>query len=418
MGAIRAGAVLLLGVAALNLGNYVFHLLAARRLGPARYGDLATLVALASLIALPLGGVQVWLARYVAGYQAVGDNEAVHWFVRRAAAYSAAFAAAITIVLLTAAWPIQQLLGISSIAAVVFTALTALPAVLAPVGFGLAQGLQRFSLISAMYAIGSILRVGLTLLAFAVGLKVGGAMLATLVSMMLSLAIPLWLLRHWLAPAPASGRRVTRNEAAASLVPVSLGLLAITALTSIDVIVAKGVLGEHEAGLYGSASLIGRVILYLPSAIITVLLPRVAARAADRRESHDLLAKSILVTIGFCAVATSMYAAAPDLIVRLAFGSKFEDAAPLIWLFGLAMSLFAVLNVLLVYHLGREHSRVAWLFCGGAVGQLAAFLVFHDSARQLVYVDIGVAAALLVAHEVATRGLLVRTLIPPGRAAG
>ena len=57
---------MLIGVLALNLGNYVFHLIAARSLGTALYGDLATLIAISGLIALPLGGVQVWVARYVA----------------------------------------------------------------------------------------------------------------------------------------------------------------------------------------------------------------------------------------------------------------------------------------------------------------------------------------------------------------
>ena len=64
MRGVHAGAVVLLGVLALNVGNYLFHLIAARELGPARYGDLATLVAIAGLIALWLTSLAVprWLA--------------------------------------------------------------------------------------------------------------------------------------------------------------------------------------------------------------------------------------------------------------------------------------------------------------------------------------------------------------------
>ena len=36
MRGVHAGAIVLVGVLALNLGNYVFHLIAARSLGPAR----------------------------------------------------------------------------------------------------------------------------------------------------------------------------------------------------------------------------------------------------------------------------------------------------------------------------------------------------------------------------------------------
>jgi O-antigen/teichoic acid export membrane protein len=175
-------------------------------------------------------------------------------------------------------------------------------------------------------------------------------------------------------------------------------LLAITALTSDDVVVAKAALSEHAAGIYGSASLIGRIVLYLPAAVITVLLPRVAARTADRRGSGDLLAKSAAVTAVFCTVLTAIYAVAGPTIVRLAFGSSYADAAPLLWRFGIAMTLYAILNVLLVYHLGRGEHNLAWLLGAGAVLQLAVFVAIHGSARQLVTIDIALAAGLLLAY--------------------
>jgi O-antigen/teichoic acid export membrane protein len=411
MSGVHAGAIVLVGVLALNLGNYVFHLIAARSLGPARYGDLATLIAISGLIALPLGGVQIWVARYVARYTAVGDDAAAHWFVRRALTYTAFGGAVATVALLALSWPLKEALGIASIAAVALTALTAFPAATAPITWGLAQGLQRFRLIAVTYTASAIVRVALIVLAFAAGLRVGGAMLATLASMLVALGVPLWVLRDWAKPAPTSGRRVTRREAARSLTPVLLGLLAITALTSVDVVVAKAALTEHEAGIYGSASLVGRVILYLPAAIITVLLPRVAARAADRVETIDLLRRSVLVTLAFCSLSTLVYAAQGSGIVHVAFGSEYADAAGLLWLFGIAMSGYAVLNVLLIYHLGLEDNAFAWLLVWGAAVQIAAFLLFHDSPREIVAVSIAVAAALLAAHEVLTRGLLIRAIV-------
>lgn len=411
MRGLHAGAVVLVGVLALNIGNYVFHLMAARSLGPELYGDLATLIAITGLIALPLGGVQVWVARYVAHYTAIGDEAGAHWFVRRALLYTAVGGFALTLTLLAVSWPLKEVLGVASIAAVALTALTAFPAATSPITWGLAQGLQRFTLIAVTYASGAVARVGLVLLAFGLGLKVGGAMMATLASMLVALAVPLWVLRDWLRAGAPSGRRVTRIEAVRSLTPVLLGLLAIAALTSVDVVVAKLTLTGHEAGIYGSASLVGRVILYLPAAIITVLLPRVAARAADSVKTTDILRRSVVVTLVFCGVSTLVYGLASSLIVRIAFGSDYADAADLLWLFGVAMTGYALLNVLLVYHLGHEESAFAWLLVSGAVVQIGLFLLFHGSPRQLVVVDIAVAAALIVGHEVLTRGLLVRALL-------
>lgn len=411
MRGVHAGAIVLIGVLALNVGNYAFHLISARSLGPERYGDLATLTAISGLIALPLGGVQVWVARYVAQYTAAGDEAAAHWFVRRAMVYTAFGGTGATLILLAVAWPLKEVLGIASIAAVALTALTTFPAATAQITWGLAQGLQRFTLIAVTYTASAVARVLLTVLAFAVGLRVGGAMLATLASMLIALGLPMWVFRTWLRPAAQSARRVTRQDAARSLAPVILGLLALTALTSVDVVVAKTALTEHEAGIYGSASLVGRVILYLPAAIITVLLPRVASRAADRVGTTDILRRSAIVTLAFCALSTLVYAAAGSEIVRIAFGTDYADSAGLLWLFGIAMTGYALLNVLLIYHLGHNRKAFAWLLVAGALAQIGLFLTLHESPRQLVVIDILVAAALLVSHELLTRGLLTRALV-------
>ncbi len=411
MPGVQAGAIVLIGVLSLNLGNYVFHTIAARSLGTALYGDLATLIAISGLIALPLGGVQLWVARYVAHYTTVGDDDAVHWFVRRTMTYAAVIGAIASVALLAVSWWLRDALGIASIAAVAITALTALAATTSSVMWGLAQGVQRFALIAFTYASTAIARVVLTVIAFGAGLKVGGAMLATLGAMIVALAIPMWVLRRWLRPAAASGRRVTRLEAGRSLTPVLVGLLAMASLTSLDVVVAKVALTADEAGIYGAASLVGRVILYLPAAIITVLLPRVAARAADSAETTGILRRSVIVTLGFCSLSTLVYAGAGTQVVEIAFGSAYADAAGLLWLFGIAMTGYALLNVLLVYDLGHDRSVVAWLLASGAAAQVAAFLLLHDSMEQIVVVDIGVAVALLAAHEVITGGRLIAAIV-------
>lgn len=412
VGGVRAGAIVLSGVIALNAGNYLFHLIAARRLGPARYGDLATLITLSSLISLPLGGVQIWVARYVAQREAAEDADAIRWFVRRLSLSLGLLGAACSLLFIGLSWPIQQALGIASLSAVVLTALTVFPALVTPLPWGVAQGLQRFGLVALAYASGPVARLLLVGIAFEVGMQVEGAMLATLASMLVALTIPIVALRGWWRPSSSAELHLDRTPIVRSLVPVMIGLLAMTALTSDDVVVAKAALTSHEAGIYGSASLVGRVILYLPSAIITVLLPRVAARVASRRATEDLLRRSVAVTLAFCVSGTLVYAAVGVPITRIAFGTKYTEAGHLLWLFGVAMTAFAILNVLLIYHLALEQARMSWLLLGGALVQVAAFAAIHGTGRQLIGIDIAVGIALVIAHEVIVDNTLTRGLIP------
>src|SRR4029453_11087528 len=60
-----------------NLGNYLFHFASARILGPASYGDVASLVAVIGVVSLPLVGVQVAVARYIAGFAEAREERSI-----------------------------------------------------------------------------------------------------------------------------------------------------------------------------------------------------------------------------------------------------------------------------------------------------------------------------------------------------
>ena len=400
MRGLRAGSIVFLGIAAGNLGNYLFHFASARMLGPASYGDVASLVAVIGLVSLPLVGVQVAVARYIAGFAEAREDRSITLFFTKGLRLALAGGLFLTAALCALAVPMRSFLGIESLLAVVLTALVAVPSVGGPVVWGLAQGLQRFTLFAVSIGLGPALRPVLAVIFLAVGFGVAGAMGATLIAAVAALVVPLVVLRQCVTTDTRRPSPIPGGEVARYLIPAMVGVLSITSLTTTDVIVAKAVFSDHDAGLYGSASLIGRVILYLPAAIVLVLLPKVAARQAAGRESRDVLMKSLLVTGGFCAIATLVYTVAPRLLVFVAFGSSFEDAAGLLWMFAVAMSGFAVLNVLLAYHLGRGENALSFLLLAGAVAQLVLFAAFHGSPEQLLAIDIAVAFGLLISHEV------------------
>lgn len=409
MRGLHAGLIVFAGMVAANLGNYVFHLLTARALGPAPYGDVATLATLTGTIGLPLGGVQIFVARHAAAEATRRRSLNADGYVSGFAGAMLMAGCALTAFFLLIAPLVQHALSIGSFAAVAFTALSTLPAFVAPALIGAAQGRQQFVLVSVALGVPPLIRIVLVAAALAAHLGVAGAMAATFVSTTAGVAIPLIALRRHLRRLSRWRPNVSRKDVV-SLLPVVAGLLAITALSTDDLVVAKATFSGHQAGLYGSASLIGRVILYLPSAIVTVLLPKVSSRVAADIETGDILAQSMLATAAFCLAATLIYTAAPHLIVKLAFGSKYEDSASLLWMFGVAMSLYALVNVGLTYQLGHGASRSSWFLLGAAVAQAILFGLFHRTPQELLTVSIVVGAVVLFLHETLVAPTLVSAL--------
>ncbi len=406
MSGVRAGAIVFAGVGLTNLCNYVFHALSAHALGPASYGDVATLAVVSGILTLPLGGAQVFVARHVARQVAPSGTLQDGSYVSGFAAASAAAGGLLTLALLAFSPLIQSALSIRSLWAVVFGILFTVPSFLAPVLLGAIQGLQRFVLFAVALGLPSVLRVALAELALTAGLGVPGVMAATLLAGLCAVAIPLVALRASLGFPTHWRPRLPRSEARA-LVPVLAGMLAVTCLSSDDLVAAKVSLSAHDAGLYSSASLIGRVILYLPAAIVTVLLPRVSARVSAARGTTQIYARSLVATGVFCLAVTAAYAAVPQLILRATFGAKYEGIAPILWMFGAAMTIYALLNVVLTYRIGHGETMTCWLLLAGAIIQACVFALAHSSARELVTVSIASGTMLLLA-SVAGRAALAR----------
>jgi O-antigen/teichoic acid export membrane protein len=395
----KAGLLVLIGIGALNAGNAAFHLLSARLLGPSQYGEVVSLIAAQGLIALPFGGMQYAVARFVAEDAARGDAEAVASFLRRALIGTAALAVGVTIVLTGISPLLRHALGVEKLLPVALTGLYMLPALLVPTVSGAAQGLQRFALISGSLIAGSASRIVLVVLLIPVGLGVGGVMGATLVAGFVSLLPMTSFILSWLRRPARSDRGPSNRTVIRYVAPVLAGTLAITSLTTADLIVAKLALSSQDAGIYGSASFIGRLLLYLPMTIATVLLPKVTSRAATDADTEEILHASLAVTALFSLAGTALLVLLPKLVIAVTFGSKYNSAIPLVGLFGLAMTAYALLNVQLAYHLGHGRVHMAWLLLGGAVAQLALYGFVHGSTYELVGANLATSLALLLLHE-------------------
>jgi O-antigen/teichoic acid export membrane protein len=410
MRGVTAGLVVFAGVAVANAANAAFNLVAGRWLGPGRYSDLAALLAVLGLISFPLGAAQYNIAAWIAALAARRDAGGVAAVGRRSLVIACSAGLAVALLIAALSVPIKNVLGVASLPAVLLLAPAALAAAATPAVLGLSQGLERFVLFSWAQAAGPVLRVLLVPAALAAGLGVAGAMGTTVIGNLAGIAAAAVVLRECLAPSTTPSP-IDRRTAARAIGPVTLGIVALTSLTTIDVVVAKLAFSSSAAGVYGGASLVARLILYVPAAIASVLLPKVSSRSASGRASGDIIVKSLLATGLLCVVATVVYAAVPRLLLEAAYGSKYTGAQSFLWLFGTAMTGFALVNVVFVYHVARSTAVVPFVMAAAAVVQIVLYAILHDSPRELLVVSASVAFVLLVVLLEVTRRT-VGTLIP------
>ena len=396
--ATRSGAQLLVAAAISLVANYLFLLGSGRLLGAADYGTLAALTGLLTVVLLPTGALQMAASREISRREAIGERDAAAAFSRGLLVLGLKLAVPLLLVALALLVPLRELLRIDATAPVAL-ALSVLGGVFVyPTVLGIMQGQQRFRALAFNSAAPMVLRLVLLVVLAVAGMRLYGALGAITVSAVFAVALGLVTIRGTL--------RSARGVAVPSLrpflrylVPVAVGLFGIAVLTNADIIVVKARFSAEDAGVYAAASAFARVAFFLPSTILAVVFPRTAARQARGEQSADILGRSVIVTIGFCAALVGGYLLIGSDLISLTYGAEFESAAELLVPFCLAMTCFSVLNVLLGYHLSRNESRFAWIVAGSVVVQLGLLATVPNTLREMLWVDLAVGVALLVAHE-------------------
>jgi O-antigen/teichoic acid export membrane protein len=399
---VRAGAFLSVATLVLNGASYVYYVACIRYLGSRVYGDVAAMVALFALLSLPLVSIQSLLAREAA--QLPSPN-AVGMLLRRAAGLGAIVGIVIVALGVMLASPIRELLNIESTATVVTGISGIFFAVLAVVLYGVLQGTLRFGPLGVSYAASGLAKPVLVIPVLLLGFGAAGALLVNTLAGFVAVAIAGFALRDlWRLPASEDALTLDRSQMALLLV----GSLAFASLTNADVLLAAYFLPDDIAGVYAAAALVGKAVLFLPGAIVTVLLPKAATRAAAGITSRRILLASVGVTGGLTLALTGLLALVPESLLVWAFGGDFRQATNLLAWFGLAMTAAALVNVYLSVYLAERNAWFPLLVLGAAVAQIAAVSLWHPDPKSIVLVTLACASAVLLIHELAFPYALAR----------
>jgi len=379
----------------------VTQLVLARLLHPADYSLLVTLFVVITIAGVPLAALQATIARGVAAdfseRGALGAGAALIESARELARLSLPVSLALAALTVPAA-VVLNVQHVAPIAAAVVV--IAASAALTIVWAGL-QGTHRFGALSFGQVGFAVLKLILAIGAAWAGAGVAGVIGAIGAATLVTLVVGVAPLAPYLRAAAQLDRvrrpLLTRYSRGAGL---SLTLFAI--LIALDVLVARVALTASTAGVYAAASVVARSLLLIPTAITTVLFPHVSTlRDATRERQHLLGALGATAAASIVPVGLLLIAGGP--IMENLFGSRYAAAAPWVGPLSIAMALYALAFVYLFHSLSVGHTRF-WV--AGVVvlaGQLVGFAALHGSGRDLVGVQIGAAAALVVAGEIFDR---------------
>lgn len=404
--ALRQGAVLFTASCLAGALNYLYHIIMGRMLGPDGYGVFSSLVAILLLFSVPASAVQTVVAHYTSSFQAQGHIGRTQVLVSSALKRVLFYAAIGTVAIMLASPVIASFLHIGSIVPVMVLGTVLIPWMLSPVASGTLQGLQRFNYLGINMTLGALGRVFVGMILVSGGLSVSGALGGSFASCSIALL-------HGLIPLTFLFRGKYTNEINLRDIygysgRVLLGYVSFAVLTNTDIILVKHFFPPTEAGYYSAAATFGKIVLFLPGAIAVVMFPKSSHLYALGKDAARILKKSLLCVTALCVPVVVTYFIMPDFLVDLIFGESYSAAVPLIGPLGLAMALYALGNVLLLYYLSVHSAAFLRVVAACALIEVVSLAIFHHTLMQVVIVLIANGLFLLVMSELSCRGLTRR----------
>jgi O-antigen/teichoic acid export membrane protein len=370
------------------------------------YGSLAALVSYFLILSVVGQAIQVATAREgVLGHLGVGAQ--LEATVRKWTIQLLLFTAVITVASVVLRNPIADAVGVKNDqwaaaiglpAAGLWLVLCMLRGVLQGVGDYKGVGLSLIGEQGVRLVSGAILA--------AAGLGVTGAYLGTPISfIVMGVYCTLRLRRHIegvtaeAAPAPA---RVIQAPTTAALdlwthvrrawAPIC-GLIVIAVLQNIDIIAAKHRFSKDLASSYGATAVAAKVLIWVAMGAGFYLVPEVSRRRANGEDTRPILLTALGI-VAVCAVPVLLiFAFAPTLLLRLAFGAKRATAADSLFVLGAAFTVLAATYLAIQYLLALK--RTWFLVAVAAVAIAEPILLLNASKKPA-----GFAAVVLAVQAV------------------
>lgn len=384
-------AVMVIGSNGINAINYLYTFLVGRLLGPANYGELAALVSLMGLLGMIPGSINLVVVKYIsAAKNEKEQGRLISWLRDKIFKVSLFF----SLFLVLASPVISSFLHIDKLIYLMLMAVSFPFSISALLNRAILQGLIKFKEMILSLIIEVVVKLNITLALIFLGFRVGGAILALTIAVVIG-----WYLskRYTSFPTVKNVKNLPKIKSMAIYaIPIFIYTIATTSLYSSDLILVKHFFSSHDAGLYASLSILGKIIFFGSGPIGSAMFPIVSQRNARGLGIGKIFFYSFFATILIALIILSIYLLFPRLAINLLFGSAYLESANLLVWFGIFMTLFTISSLIINFHLSLNRIKVVALPFLAAIAQIIAIWVFHENLFEIILISIIVTTLLLI----------------------
>lgn len=374
----RDNLIVFTGISVSNFFNLLFQLLIAYKLAPVDFAAFNCLLAIYTIVSSPLATIQPAVARYCSEFNCLGQTHKLRLLLAGLWKRNLILAGVTLLVTLLFSSQILSTFKIYSPASGYILAVLLAISWLLPVLAGGVQGLQYFGWFSLSAVTAGVFKFLAAIIFLALGYKIAGALGALLFSAVVGIIIS-YLPLHKTITAVYEKEDIGYKSFFAYLFPLFIANFLLSIIVTLDMVLVKYYFSPQDSSFYALAQMIGKIFLFLPTAITLVMFVKVSGLKANKMGTLVTLKRSLSYACILSSLAVISYNLFPVFFLKMLTGKAYAESIFLGRLFSVSMSFYTLSTILSSYFLSLKDFFFLKYLVFFAISQSLLIIFFHNS---------------------------------------
>ncbi len=370
-----------------NFLNYLFQILMGNLLSVEDYGTLTALLSMISIVSVISTIFTMVTAKYTVQLASNSQYENIRRLFTKMSWLIAIFAVVVIISSTVFSAGISDIFKINDSRLIIFTFFVIAISTFYSIALGVLQGMKRFFHYGITGLIATLGKLLFSIALVLLGYQLFGVITAILLGIIVATLYGLYHVRDVFKTKQAANVTAFKlNGFGRYLSKVLLAQIFISIIANSDILLVKYFFTSEEAGYYSSAMVLGKISMYVASAIVAAMFPIAAERMENGSSIKRLLSKSLIYGGGIaiaCAVVLNLFS---EFVIKIMYGAQYITAAQYMLPISVLIIPVTFFMILMNYQLAVSNSKplvlslaLSIVFSGFAV------VLFHSSIPQLLY---------------------------------
>jgi len=271
---------------------------------------------------------------------------------------------------------ISKILKLPSNVPLIIISLSLIFSFLVSINRGILQGIQKFKGFSVNNTIDPIAKLILGIILVWLGLSVNGAIIALVFAVFLAYILSFPFLKELFMQ---KQKKIKTKGLKIYTGSTLVSLLFLTLLVNQDILLVKHFFNAEEAGFYAGLATMGKIILFLSAPIIGVMFPVIANLYEKKEKHYHILISSFFLVLILSLIVLLVYFIAPNPSIKIFLGSSYLPIAPYLILFGFAILLYSLSNLLVSYFLSIDKKHFLWPLGASVILEFVLIWFYHQN---------------------------------------